>query len=192
MKPAKAETVLDEVKRVSQNARCLFNEAEVEAALDQMAHAISTALGHSNPVVLCIMNGGLIVTGKLLPRLNFPLQLDYVHATRYRDKTTGSQLQWKAYNSLSLQGRTVLLIDDIFDQGATLEKVVQYCEQQGARIVQTAVLVEKQHQRKLTTLKPDFIGLSSGDFYLYGYGLHYKGYLRNAAGIFAVDQQDLA
>lgn len=180
----------EQLAGITARARCLHNEQEVEAAIDKMAVAITAVLQDRNPILLCVMNGGLIVTGKLATRLNFPLQLDYAHATRYRDKTVGADLQWQSYPSLPLTGRDVLVIDDILDQGATLESLLTYCRQQGAAQVHSAVLVDKQHGRKLTALKADFVGLEVADFYLYGYGMDYKGYLRNAAGIYAVDESD--
>jgi len=180
----------ESIAQVYERARCLYSETEVEAALDKMADSISFSLKEFNPVMLCVMNGGLIVSGKLATRLDFPLQIDYLHATRYRDQTTGSELQWKVYPSLSLQNRVVLIVDDIFDEGATLEQIVAYCQKQGASHVCTAVLVDKNHNRKMTTLKADFIGIEAEDSYLFGYGMDYKGYFRNAAGIFAVDPND--
>lgn len=181
----------EQIKRVYNRARCLHGSQEVEAALDDMAADIRAALEHSNPILLCIMNGGLIVTGSLATRLQFPLQIDYLHATRYRDKTVGSDLQWRSYPSLSLAGRHVLIVDDILDQGATLQSVFEYCKEQGAERVLIAVLVNKRHARKLTTLTADFVGLEVEDYYLFGYGMDYKGYLRNAAGIYAVDEADM-
>jgi hypoxanthine phosphoribosyltransferase len=176
---------------VSQRASCLCTEQQVEAALDRMAVQISAQLAEQNPILMCVMHGGLIVTGKLSTRLDFPLQLDYLHATRYRGETSGSELHWRSYPTLDLAGRSVLIIDDIFDVGATLHSIVDYCRQQGAAKVYTAVLVDKQHDRKIPGLKPDFIGLQLPDSYLYGYGMDYKGYLRNAAGIYAIAEEDI-
>lgn len=172
--------------------RCtkLHSEAEVENALDRMAQEISDQLSEKDPVLLCVMNGGLITTGKLATRLNFPLQLDYLHATRYRGETTGSDLRWQKRPSLDLKGRVVLVIDDIFDEGATLDAIVSFCSEAGAAEVLTAVLTDKQHDRKLTTIKADFVGLKISDEYVIGYGLDYKGYFRNAAGIYAIDPVD--
>ncbi len=181
----------EQIEAVFKRARCLHTEQQVEAALDNMANEIRAALKDSNPILLCIMNGGLIVTGSLATRLQFPLQIDYLHATRYRDKTVGSDLQWRSYPALSLEGRVVLIVDDILDQGTTLESIFKYCTQQGAQQVFTAVLVDKQHSRKLSTLAADFVGLEVEDHYLFGYGMDYKGYLRNAAGIYAVDDLDM-
>ena len=178
------------IRRVSERARCLYTTQQVEAALDAMALAITREIGDSDPIILCVMNGGLIVTGSLATRMKFPLQMDYLHATRYRNETSGADLQWKSYPGCSLEDRVVLVVDDILDEGATLERILAYCIEQGASRVLSAVLVEKLHARKLSPLSADFIGLQVEDFYLYGYGMDYKGYLRNAAGIFAIADED--
>ncbi len=175
-----------EAHAVYQNADCLFSKKQVNAALDQMADAISTQLSDQNPLILCVMNGGLIVTGALLQRLDFPLQIDYLHATRYRDNTHGSDdIEWRVKPSHVLQGRTLLLVDDILDEGHTLAAVVEACQQAGAKNIHTAVLVEKLHDRK-QGINATFCGLEVEDRYVFGYGMDYKGYLRNAPGIFAV------
>jgi hypoxanthine phosphoribosyltransferase len=138
-------------------------------------------------VLLCVMNGGLIFTGQLLTRLVFPLEIDYVHATRYGHETNGATLQWTVRPQLDLKGRTVLLLDDILDEGVTLAAIADYCRQQGAIKVCMAVLVEKLHLRKVSPgMKADFTGIEVGDRFLFGYGLDYKGYWRNAPGIYAV------
>ncbi|NKB31819.1 MAG: hypoxanthine-guanine phosphoribosyltransferase [Pseudomonadales bacterium] len=184
------EITPEEIVKVTERADCLHSEKEVEAAIDDLARQISDKVATKNPLLICVMNGGLILTGKLATRLQFPLQLDYIHATRYRGETSGADLQWKNYPAHSLEGRVVVVIDDILDEGATLESIVNYCQEQNTQAVYTAVLVDKVHDRKLTDLKADFVGLEVEDRYLYGYGMDYKGYLRNAAGIFAVADSD--
>lgn len=180
------ETV-DEMQGVFEEADCLHTEAEVQVAIDRMAGAITARLATSNPVLFCVMNGGLILTGQLLPRLRFPLQAEYLHATRYRQETTGGILEWKVPPSVDIRGRTVLIVDDILDEGTTLAAIVDYCSKQGAAEVLTAVLVDKQHERKARPgLRGDFTGLEVEDRFLFGYGMDYKGYWRNAPGIFAV------
>lgn len=163
----------------------LHSAQDVTAALDRMAEDISATLKDSNPLVLCVMVGGLITAGQLLTRLSFPLQVDYVHATRYRGDTQGGQLQWRAAPSVPMQDRVVLLIDDIFDEGWTLEAIVNSCIAAGAKEVHSAVLVEKHHNRK-AEIRPTFVGLHVEDRYVFGYGMDYKEYGRNLAGIYAV------
>lgn len=179
--------MLDEILRVQEQARCLFTDAEVEVTLDRMAQEITLRYGDSNPVLLCVMNGGLVVTGRLLPKLPFPLQVDYLHATRYRDRLHGDDLHWKAYPSLPLEGRTVLIVDDILDEGNTLVGVRDYCVSQRCREVASVVLVDKKHGRRNPAIPhAEITGFETPDLYLFGCGLDYKGYLRNAPGVYAV------
>ncbi len=181
----------EQIYQVQNRARCLHDEAEIELALDRMALSITSSLQDKNPLLVCIMHGGLITTGKLATRLSFPLQLDYLHATRYRGATSGKELQWKCYPSEPLKGRSVLLVDDILDVGTTLELIIGYCKQQQCASVHTAVLLDKKHDRKTPNVRADFVGLQVADYYLYGYGMDYKGYLRNAAGIYAIAEEDM-
>ena len=185
------EITPQQAQLVQANATCLYSQREVEDVLDGMAEQINRSLESANPLLLCVMNGGLIITGRLLPRLSFPLQVDYCHASRYRNRTSGTDLEWKQHPHCDLRGRTVLILDDILDEGATLEAIAQYCLDTGAERVLIAVLVVKNHDHKLSKIEADFVGLTSPDRYLFGYGMDYKGYLRNANGIYAVAEEDL-
>lgn len=172
-----------------EEAELIFSPEQVEAALDQMAGAITQRLERTDPLVLVVMNGGLIPAGLLLPRLAFPLKLDYIHATRYRERTFGTDLHWRKKPDEDLEGRTLLVIDDILDEGYTLEAIIDYCRQSGAAEVLTAVLVKKSHERG-NGLEADFTGLVAPDRYLFGCGMDYKGYWRNAPGIYALAEQE--
>lgn len=177
----------EHIQRVYEEAACIYTNNEVEAALDRMAIKIHQTLAETNPVILCVMIGGLVPLGNLLPRLDFPLEVDYVHATRYRGKTVGSELEWIRKPSVDLTDRTVLIVDDILDGGITLSEIVQYCESMKAKKVYSAVLVDKCEKRLPEGLpEADFTGLTVDDHYVFGYGMDYKEYLRNAPGIFMV------
>lgn len=178
---------IDEMNNVLAEADLLVTETEVVAAIKRMAKEITSQLENSCPVILCVMNGGLIFAGQLLTRLIFPLEVDYVHATRYGHEISGSKLNWTVKPQLDLKGRTVVLLDDILDEGVTLAAIADFCRQQGATEVFMGVLVEKLHLRKVTPdMRADFTGIEVGDRFLFGYGLDYKGYWRNAPGIYAV------
>ncbi len=174
-----------ESQEVKKQADCLFNKKQVYLAIEMLAKDITQVLADSNPIVVAIMNGGMISMGLLLPELDFPMQVDYLHATRYRDKTSGGELQWLVNPSIDFSGRTILLIDDIHDEGITLDKIKSFCENEGAKSVYSAVLINKIHKKKNNT-HADFIGLEVPDRYVFGFGMDYKGMLRNVPGIYAV------
>lgn len=177
-----------QAQAVWDRARCLYDNEHVQAAIDRLAKDITKVLADSNPLVIAVMNGGLIPAGQLLTRLHFPLHVDYLHASRYRGKTSGGVLSWTVKPQHGLKGRMVLVIDDILDEGLTLDGILTYCHEQGAEKVYSCVLVEKLHDRKHGCRHADFVGLQIEDVYVFGYGLDYKGYLRNAPGIYAVDE----
>lgn len=182
-------SVPEKIKALYENSELLYTRNEVEAALDRMALAIESDLHDKNPVLICVMIGGLIPMSSLLLRLNFPLAVDYIHVTRYNGKTSGGDLTWKVKPSSNLQGRTVLIVDDILDAGVTLQAVVNEIKQLGAAHIYSAVLVDKPHQRSPEGLAhADYVGLEVDDHYIFGYGMDYEDYLRNAPGIFIAKQ----
>lgn len=176
----------DDMKTLMEEADCLVEPASIERALDLMAERMTADLADRLPVFYCVMNGGLITTGHLLTRLGFPLEVDYLHATRYRSELRGGDLFWRVSPEVPMNGRHVVIVDDILDEGATLAAILDYCQRAGAASVSTAVLVEKRHDRKAVAgLAADYCGLEVEDRYVFGFGMDYKGYWRNAPGIFA-------
>ncbi len=178
----------EQARQVLARSDLLHDGAAVEAALDAMAVAISDRLQDQHPVVLCVMVGGLVASGRLLPKLQFPLEIDYCHATRYRGATSGGELVWLARPQIDLRGRVVLIVDDILDEGHTLAQIIDDVKAQGAKEVLTAVLANKIHDRRYKDLRADFVGLDVEDRYVFGAGMDYKGWWRNLPGIYAAPE----
>ncbi len=176
----------EQAARVLAEADLLHSPEEVSAMLDTMAAEITAKLADKSPLVLCVMTGGVIVTGHLLTRLGFPLEQDYLHATRYRGATSGSKtITWLHKPDTSLAGRHILLVDDILDEGYTLREISHWCRDQGAASVNVAVLADKQHDRRVEGIHRDFSAIELVDRYVFGFGMDYKEYWRNANGIYA-------
>lgn len=176
---------IETVKKIESESDCLCDSEQLNLILDSLAKQITEDLENENPLILCVMTGGIIPTGHLVTRLTFPLQLDYIHATRYHGETSGGELHWIQEPSISLQNRTVLIIDDIFDEGITLAEIEKHCKEKGASKVYSVVLVNKIHNRKVN-FKPKYVGVEIEDRYLFGFGMDYKKYLRNVNAIHAV------
>jgi hypoxanthine phosphoribosyltransferase len=190
--PQTTQAFLNEVETVAKTAKVIFTRDEVEKAIDKVAHEITAKLSDKNPILLSVMQGAVVITGGLLTRLYFPLEIDYIHATRYRGKTQGDKVHWLVKPNLNFQGRNILIVDDVLDGGLTLAEIVKYCHEKGAASVQTVVLVDKKVKREVGGLQEaDFVACTVGDDYIFGYGMDYKEYLRNASGIFAVDKSFL-
>ncbi len=173
--------------------KLVFSNAEISRALDKLASKLNQQLRNENPVVLCVMQGGLVFSGQLIPRLECMLEIDYIHATRYDNQTTGSDLVWKSYPVTPLKDRTVLIMDDIIDEGNTLKSIIQYCESQGATRIVSTVLLKKIHNRCLehdciNTSLADNIALTVEDKYVFGFGMDHNGLYRQFHSIYAVEE----
>ncbi len=178
MTPAEARRLLDE-------ADLICPEDEVQDAIDRLAGEIADALADSYPLVLTVMGGAVVFAGQLLPRLRFPLECDYLHATRYGDALQGRELRWLAAPRLPVAGRTVLVLDDILDEGITLAAIKAKLLEMGAARCLLAVLAEKDTGRA-KPVAADFTGLHLPDRFVFGCGMDAREAWRNLPAIYAV------
>ncbi len=169
-------------------SRIVLAEVEIIAAVERMAAGIDEHFRGRVPVVLCVMNGGLMLTARLMSRVKIHACVDYLQTSRYRGGTEGGELQWRVKPSRSLTGRSVILVDDIFDEGYTLRAIAEFCREQGASEVYSVALLDKQHDRKVHGFRPDLIGLEIADEYVVGFGMDYKGYFRHLPDIYSIDE----
>ena len=174
----RAELLLSESEQI-------VSEKEVNLAVDSLVKQITDALSQDYPIICCVMTGGLVLTGQLVTRLSFPLDLDYVDVSRYRDQDVGGRLVWRIQPQIDLTNRTVLLVDDILDGGETLAQVKEVFLHKGARAVYTAVLANKDIGQK-KPIRADFVGLTLPDRFVFGYGMDAYGFWRNLSAIYAV------
>ncbi|MBA3904213.1 MAG: hypoxanthine-guanine phosphoribosyltransferase [Rhodocyclaceae bacterium] len=174
-----------EAQRILQEADLVCAEAEVAAAVRRVADEITAVLGGAHPLVLSVMGGAVIFTGQLLPLLRFPLDFDYLHVTRYGDTTTGGELSWIVPPRAEVQGRTVLVVDDILDEGITLAAIKKRILESGAAACYTAVFAEKElgHAKPIAA---DFTGVHLPNRYVFGFGMDVKGAWRNLPAVYAV------
>ena len=180
-----------EAQALLARAERLLAPDEVGQAVRRVAGEITAALGGQQPLLLTVMRGGVVFAGQLLPLLPFPLDFDYVDATRYGAATRGGELDWRVDVPATVRDRTVLVIDDILDEGRTLAAIRRRLLEAGAQRVLIAVFADKQ----LSRVKPvaaDFAGVQVPDRYVFGFGMDVKGAWRNLPAVYALhrDGQD--
>ncbi len=175
----------DDARKVLAEADLLVSPEKSALAVRRVADEINVRLRRENPLVLAVMGGAVVFTGQLLPLLDFPLDFDYLHATRYGDVTTGGQLAWIVEPRADVSGRTVLVVDDILDEGVTLAEVVARLKAQGATEVLCAVFADKD-LGKTKPITADFVGVTLPNRYVFGYGMDVKGAWRNLPAVYAV------
>jgi hypoxanthine phosphoribosyltransferase len=167
-------------------ADLVHDRASLLAAITRMGAEIDRDLAGRFPVFMPVMNGGLIVAGHLALAISTDMQFDYCHATRYRSGTEGHSLVWSKPPKVPLKDRHVLLVDDILDEGYTLDAVIKHCLREGAASVRVAVLCRKLHDRCVPGLKADYVGVEVPDRYVFGFGMDYYEQGRNLPGIYAL------
>lgn len=166
-------------------AESIVSASEVASALDEQAVRLTDRLrARERVTLLTLMNGGLYPAVELARRMDRPLLMDYVHATRYRGRTSAGELHWVRWPGL-LSG-TVLLVDDIFDEGYTMRAVRDKLLQEGTEEVITAVLTVKNHARGLARDWVDDAALTVPDRYVFGCGMDWHGYWRQLDEIWAL------
>ena len=174
-----------EARRIYDEADLIVSAQDAAAAVRRVAGEIAAAMGDAHPLVLSVMGGAVIFTGHLLPLLPFPLDFDYLHVTRYGDTTTGGELSWIVAPRASIAGRTVLVVDDVLDEGITLSAVKQRLLEQGAKDCRIAVFADKDLGRA-KPVAADFVGVHLPNRYVFGFGMDVKGAWRNLPAVYAV------
>ena len=176
---------LQEAWRFLEESHPVASADEVQAGIRKVAGEIEQKLATAYPLVLAVMGGAVVFAGQLLPLLRFPLDFDYIHASRYGDATQGAQVAWRAAPPEMVRGRSVLVLDDILDQGHTMQAIRGRLLALGASAFHCAVLVDKE----LDVAKPlqaDFVGLRIANRFVFGCGMDAKGYWRNLPEIRAM------
>lgn len=177
-----------EAQQLLNNAECVASADTVQAAIDRLAREIADALAGDLPLVLAVMGGAVVFAGQLLPRLCFPLEFDYLHVTRYRGNTRGGEVEWRVLPGQNVTGRSVLVLDDILDEGETLAAIRDKLHEMGAARVWSAVLTNKDNGLD-KPIQADFVGLEVPDRYVFGCGMDAYGLWRNLPAIYALKEK---
>lgn len=174
-----------QANKILANAQQIYSAAAVTAAIENLADDVSTRLKDDHPLVLSVMGGAVFFSGQLLPLLNFPLEFEAIHISRYGGATSGGKTEWRVMPKEPIAGRTILVLDDILDEGHTLKAIYDKMLELGAKQVVSAVLVEKDIGRT-KPIRADFVGLTVPDEYVFGCGMDVYGAWRNLPAIYAL------
>lgn len=185
---------VDRARTLLQNAEEIFDPAAVSRAVANVAEALNNRFDQPGdetfPLVLGVMGGAVVFVGQVLPQLRFPLEFDYIHVSRYGDEDQGGKVVWKVIPRSNVAGRTIIVLDDILDEGETLAHVKQRLLDMGAAEVIIAVFADKAI-KKAKPVKADLVGLTIPDKFVVGFGMDVYGYWRNLPGLWAIRQEDL-
>ena len=160
-----------DAQTILKNSRVLFDRDTVDAAVQKMADEINAFYGDDPIILITVLTGAIIPATWLITKLKMPVQMDFVHATRYRGGLYGAELEYRVPPRLDLHGKNVLIVDDIFDEGNTLAAIKGSVEKREAGTVKMAALVRKDHDRGLPRDYVEFVGMDVPDVYVFGCGM---------------------
>jgi hypoxanthine phosphoribosyltransferase len=182
-----SEQKVQDPRAILEASSLIASHEEVDAAVKRLAAAVNRHYGDRSIILLVVMTGAILPATWLASRLKMPLRMDFIHATRYAGHTRGGELDFRVPPRLNLQDQDVLIVDDIYDVGLTLELIERYCISRGARSVNSAVLVRKLHGRETAGELPRFIGLEVPDKYVFGCGMDVYEHWRHLDEIRALE-----
>jgi len=174
-----------EALRLLEEAELICDAECVTREVARMAREISGRLSGEFPVILSVMGGAAVFTGQLLPQLAFPLEFGAIEVTRYNNDIEGREITWRLPPRDNVRGRTVLVVDDILDEGITLAAIQQTLLKMGAVKVYSAVFADKDIGRE-KPVKADFVGVTVPNRYVFGFGMDAYGLWRNLPAIYAL------
>jgi len=159
--------------------RILFSEAEILSGIERVAGAVTRAYEGRDFSVVAVLKGSCVFASDLIRRIPIPLELAFLSASSYGDGTQAGRLEINFFpTGNEIQGRNLLLVDDILDTGRTLHAVRQELLARGASEVRTCVFLDKP-ARRTVDLQPDFRVFEVEDLFVVGYGLDFAGRYRN-------------
>jgi len=172
--------------------RVLFSASEIESAVDRIAEDVTRLHRGTDFTVVGVLKGSCLFVSDLIRRIPIPLELTFAGASSYGDRTRPRDLQVQFLpTDRELEGREVLLVDDILDTGRTLFRMRQEILRLGARRVRTCVLLDKPSRREIA-IEADHVGFTIEDRFVVGYGLDFGGRYRNLPYVGVLDERVLA
>ena len=171
--------------------RTLLSEADLNEGVEKLASKIDDHYGDRSLTVIAIMTGSLVLFADLIRRLSMPQRVGVVQASSYRTGTTSGELHVDSAMMIDVKGRDVLLVDDIFDTGKTLDRLCGMMHDFGASSVRTAVLLHKRTEH-IVKMRPDFVAFEIPDEFVVGYGLDYLDMYRNLPYLAILEPVEIA
>ena len=168
----------------------LISEEQLRDGVCTMAEQISSTVGDRPLTVIGVLTGSIVLLADLIRELKMPLRIGFIQASSYRGGMERGELELDVAILPDIVDREVLVVDDIFDTGHTLDEVVTMIRSMKPRLLHTAVLLRKL-ERQEVDICPDFNAFEIPDEFVVGYGLDYHDQYRNLPYVAVLEPADL-
>ena len=172
---------------MSETIRVLIPEEEVDKKIRELGEKISEDYAGKQIHLICVLKGGVFFMCELAKRITVPVSMDFMCVGSYGDGTASSGVVRIAKDlDESIEGKEVLIVEDIIDSGITLNYLKGYLKNRGAASVKICALLDKPTGRQ-TDVQGDYVGFTVGDVFIVGYGLDYNQKYRQLPYISCLD-----
>lgn len=172
---------------VNKRERILFSREEICERVRALGKEISESYKDKDLVVISLLRGSFIFTSDLVRELTIPVEIDFMTTASYGDEEVSSGIVEIVYDlRTKIEGKDVLIVDDIADSGWTLKNVIAHLEDKKPNSIGVCVMLDKPSRRKVEMI-PQYVGFTIPDVFIVGYGLNYGNYYRNIPYIFTFD-----
>lgn len=158
----------------------LISQAQIEERVSQLARELSREYAGKNPVFVGVLKGVVMFFADMVKHITVPCQIDFMCISSYSGTESTGQTLVKKDVSVDLKGRHVVILEDIFDTGTSLDFTYRYLLSKEPASLKICTFLDKPARRKPEiTLKPDYVGYEIPNAFVVGYGLDYNEYYRN-------------
>lgn len=171
----------------SKKERTLYSREDISTRVRELGKIISEEYEGKKLLVVSLLRGSFIFTSDLVREISIPVEIDFMTTASYgHDEISSGNVEIVHDIRTKVDGKEILIVDDIMDSGYTLKKVKDLLESKNPNSVKICVMLDKPSRRKVD-LEPNFVGFSIPDVFIVGYGLNYGDYYRNIPYIFTFD-----
>ena len=160
--------------------KVLLTEEQIKARIKELGKVLSAEYAGKDPVVVGVLKGVVVFYADMIRELTVPCQMDFLRISSYEGTNSTGKAKVKQELSANVEGRHVLILEDIFDTGNSLDYTYKYLQSKNPASIKICTLLDKPERRNpAVTLVPDYVGFTIPNAFVVGYGLDYNEHYRN-------------
>ena len=162
-----------------EDIKVLISKEELEKRVKELAKKIEKDYDGQDLTLICILKGSIFFTVDLAKNINKPIYIDFIQVSSYGKKTISTEeIDLKLELNESIEGKNILIVEDIIDTGRTLKYLMKYLKEKNPKSIKICTLLDKP-ERRICDIKVDYVGMQIPDKFVVGYGLDYNELYRN-------------
>lgn len=160
--------------------KILLSEQQIQARIQELGEVLTKEYADKNPVIVGVLKGVVVFYADMIRHIQVPCQMDFMWISSYTGTDSTGKMLVRQDVSADIEGRHVLILEDIFDTGNSLEFTVNHLKKQNPASIKICTLLDKPERRRAgVTLKADYVGFTIPNAFVVGYGLDYNEKYRN-------------